>query len=93
MAWIGLLILPSAYMLAAVLALLQFQVILTLLQQGAIRIKSVGALSAVAPFIGGLSDHFVKVFGQPHKFVPQPTHVILVALMMAVIIHLERSRR
>jgi len=80
-------------MLGAVVSLLQFQVVLTLVAQGAAKIKSVSALKLVQPATAALADMLVKIFGLPHKFVPQPTHVILVAILLAVVVHLERHPR
>mmetsp|Transcript_1147 Transcript_1147/g.2716 ORF Transcript_1147/g.2716 Transcript_1147/m.2716 type:complete len:95 (+) Transcript_1147:69-353(+) len=88
-----LLFLPSAYIFASVVCLLQFQVLFQLLQLGVTKLHSVSALAFVKPVTGVFIDHLVRVFGQPHKFVPQPTHILLVALILAVVVHLERARR
>ncbi|GFH13378.1 uncharacterized protein HaLaN_09252, partial [Haematococcus lacustris] len=96
------LLLPVLYLFGGCLTLLQFQVAYTLVVQvgrqtaAADQIRN-NALTrkrlACAGLLQNLSDYLIRVFGQPHKFVPQPTHVVLVALMIAVIVHLERVRR
>ncbi|KAF5832803.1 hypothetical protein DUNSADRAFT_11212 [Dunaliella salina] len=90
---IVLLLLPAAYIFASVVALLQFQVLFQLLQVGITKLHSVSALAFAKPVTGVFMDHLVRVFGRPDKFVPQPTHVLLVALILAVVVHLERARR
>ncbi|GAX85659.1 hypothetical protein CEUSTIGMA_g13074.t1 [Chlamydomonas eustigma] len=87
------LFLPSLYIVGALFSLLQFQVLIALIGKGVLELKKIPSLSSLLPFVVGLNDYLVKVFGPAQKFVPQPTHVLLVALMMAVIIHTERMRR
>ncbi|KAL6754342.1 hypothetical protein V8C86DRAFT_2704194 [Haematococcus lacustris] len=87
------LLLPVLYLFGGCLTLLQFQVAYTLVVQGVSKARAISALKFAQPVLQNLSDYLIRVFGQPHKFVPQPTHVVLVALMIAVIVHLERVRR
>uniref|UniRef100_A0A7S0X3B7 Uncharacterized protein n=1 Tax=Chlamydomonas leiostraca TaxID=1034604 RepID=A0A7S0X3B7_9CHLO len=82
-----LLFLPSIYIAGALAALLQFQVLFTLAMQGFSKVKTIEALAFAKPGVMAISDYLIKVFGQPHKFVPQPTHVLLVALILAVVVH------
>jgi hypothetical protein len=87
------LFLPTLYIFGSLFTLLQFQVLITLIGKGIIELKKIPSLSSILPFVVGLNDYLVKVFGPAQKFVPQPTHVLLVALIMAVIVHTEKMRR
>ena len=48
---------------------------------------------AVQPVLKQQLTFFESIFGQPATFTPSTTHVILVAILLALVVHLDAVRR
>lgn len=88
-----LIFLPSLYIFGAAIGLLQFQVLFAGLASLVAKAKSIPYLEFAVPVLKTLVQFLERVFGPASKFAPNSTQVILVAVMLAVIVHCERSRR
>ncbi|KAG1676638.1 hypothetical protein FOA52_008767 [Chlamydomonas sp. UWO 241] len=78
------------YSLATCGQSMSFQVIITLVAKGTAMAKGIALLEPALPIIIAVNEYLLKVFGPAHKFIPQPTHVMLVAVLLAIIMHSGR---
>mmetsp|Transcript_2068 Transcript_2068/g.5448 ORF Transcript_2068/g.5448 Transcript_2068/m.5448 type:complete len:96 (-) Transcript_2068:326-613(-) len=90
---LAVMFLPVLYLLGSCFSLLQFQVVITLIAKGVAKAKTVAALEPAMPIMTAVNDYLIRVFGPAHKFVPQPTHVMLVAVLMAIVVHVGDAKR
>lgn len=75
---------PSLYILLSCACLAQFRIILNFLSTAAYHLQH-SPLEPFAPILKTFVQYLESIFGPAYKFVPNPTQVILVALMLAVI--------
>lgn len=80
----ALLFTPSIYIFLSCACLAQFRIIFNTLSTAAYHMQR-GPLEAFAPIVKTFVQYLESIFGPAYKFVPNPTHVLLVALMLAVI--------
>lgn len=88
-----LLFTPTLYILLACCSLLQFSLIFNGLSNLAYHLERTPALEAVAPLSKAIVRYLEAVFGPAYKFSPNPTHVLLVAVLLAVVAQGQRNRR
>ncbi|KAG2483034.1 hypothetical protein HYH03_018064 [Edaphochlamys debaryana] len=84
--------LPVLYVLAATFSMMQVSVILALLGQAAVKVRTIKALSFAEPAVTALVDYFTRVYGPLHKFTPQPTHILLMAVVVALVVNGQRRK-
>ncbi|EFJ44554.1 hypothetical protein VOLCADRAFT_106349 [Volvox carteri f. nagariensis] len=87
------LVLPLAYILASTMITLKLTLVLSLLGQAGVKVRSMKQLAPIEPAVTALVDYLTRVFGPLHKFTPQPTHVLLVAVIVALVVHGSGSSR
>lgn len=87
---LAVIILPTVYILVAVLALMQFSVVLSLLATAAVKVRAIPLLDPIEPVLITMIEYLQRVFGPLNKFNPQPTHIFLVAIVVALIAHSRR---
>eukprot|EP00798_Chlamydomonas_sp_ICE-L_P019063 gene19063-25667_t len=68
---------PVGFILLACISMLNFQMVLSGIVKGSAYLKGVKALKFMSPVVVTVADYMTKIFGPAHKFVPQPTHVML----------------
>lgn len=73
---------PCAHVYSTTSSIHQFQPKLKPTACISINMCSLHAVLAHTTVLVSLSDYLIRVFGQPHKFSPQPTHVLLVGVCM-----------
>lgn len=83
---------PLFYMMTATLSLIWFTFLYSQLYSLLIQASQNNVIVALQPVIQVLLQMLEKIFGAGDKYVPTPTHVILVALMLVVYVQLERIR-
>ncbi|KXZ50335.1 hypothetical protein GPECTOR_17g976 [Gonium pectorale] len=76
---------PLLYLLLSTFVMLQFSVVLSLVGVAGVKVRSIGQLAAIEPVITTLVDYLTRVFGPLHKFTPQPTHILLMAVVVALV--------
>ncbi|KAG2427715.1 hypothetical protein HYH02_014546 [Chlamydomonas schloesseri] len=85
-------VLPVAYLLIGTFSLLQFSAILQLVSQGAVKVRQMKQLAPIEPVVTTLVDYLTRIFGPLHKFTPQPTHVLLAAIVVALVVNGMRRK-
>ncbi|WIA35820.1 hypothetical protein OEZ86_004207 [Tetradesmus obliquus] len=78
---------PSLYIVLSCCALAQFNLIFNGISSLAFHMQRTPALEALAPLLKAFVKYLESIFGPAYKFVPNPTHVLLVAVMLAFIVH------
>lgn len=89
---VAVLLAPTAYILFAALALAQFRAALFALAVVNDFIRKSPALSFIQPVATHSVRYLDRIFGPAHKWTPTPNQVIWVAMLLALIVHLERRR-
>mmetsp|Transcript_33737 Transcript_33737/g.60908 ORF Transcript_33737/g.60908 Transcript_33737/m.60908 type:complete len:93 (-) Transcript_33737:556-834(-) len=82
--------LPLLYIFTSIFICMQFSISLSLLASLPDKINSIPALGSISPIVNAAVAYTSKAFGPLHKFTPQPTHVLLVAILVAFIVHQKK---
>lgn len=86
------LVAPPLYLGTSATCWLIWSSFLKILQTVSVQVRSVPALQPVAPAVVAINLYMERIFGPAHKFTPTSTHVVLLAIVVALIVHLERLR-
>ncbi|MEW5310320.1 MAG: hypothetical protein WDW38_002132 [Sanguina aurantia] len=81
------LVLPLLYVFVSMFVLLNFTTLLEVIGRGPSFIKQYKQLEILKPFIVNFVEFATRVFGPLSKFTPQPTHVMLIAIVVAIVMH------
>ncbi|GLC41481.1 hypothetical protein PLESTB_001007000 [Pleodorina starrii] len=86
------LFLPTAYILLSTFVMVQLTAILMLIGQAGVKVRTMKQLAPIEPVVTELVNYLTRVFGPLHKFTPQPTHVLLVAVVVALVVNGQRRK-
>ncbi|KAL4422813.1 hypothetical protein ABPG75_009010 [Micractinium tetrahymenae] len=81
---------PVLYIFVAALSLSQFKIAYNFLARFVYQKSRNPVWEVVQPPLRQQLAFFESVFGQPATFTPTTTHVLLVAIMIALIVHTQR---